>query len=184
MDGASSYNRFLNGDSSGLEDLVRLYNDSLILFINGLVNDSFSAEDLAADTFLELLMKKPRFREDSGKFKTWLFKIARNNAIDYIRKQKRHTTQAEITEHTPDTSNAPESLLLRTEREKLLHTAMSRLTADYRQVLHLIHFEEMSYEQAGKVMRKTIKQVKNLAYRARQSLKSELTKEGFEYEDL
>jgi RNA polymerase sigma-70 factor (ECF subfamily) len=183
--GASSYNRFLRGDNSGLEELVEMYNDGLILFINAYVNDLSASEDLAADTFLELIVKKCKF-EESGKFKTWLFKIARNNAVDYLRKRKRHKSAEQLADTNAETADpdTPESLLLRSERDRQLHAAIAELNADYARVLHLLYFEEMSYEQAGRVLRKTTKQIKNLAYRARQSLKVGLEKEGFDYEVL
>jgi len=188
-DGLSSYNRFLAGDNNGLSDLVEQYNSSLILFINGFVNDLFAAEDIAADTFMEIFLKKGRFKENSSaKFKTWLFKIARNNAIDYLRKQSRTRTIAfdDVGEvaASPNSHGNPEDALLTIERIAQLHRAMSTLSPDYRQILHLIYFEDMGYDNAGKVLKKTNRQIKNLAYNARKSLKAVLEKEGFSYEAL
>jgi RNA polymerase sigma-70 factor (ECF subfamily) len=181
-DGASSYNRFLQGDNSGLEELVEMYNSGLILFINGFVNNLSVSEDLAADTFMEILVKRYRFKE-TFKFKTWLFKIGRNNAYDYLRKQSRTATIPLECIEAVD-SEMPEEILLKNEQNRQLYRAMSTLIPDYRRVLHLLYFEDMSYEQAGKVLRKSNKQIKNLAYRAKKSLKVTLEKEGFEYEDI
>ena len=89
--GASSYHRFLEGDESGLEELVEAYSDNLIFFINSFMNNLTLSEDLMSDTFLELILKKPRFVGDSS-FKTYLFKIGRNKAFDCLRKQKRTLT--------------------------------------------------------------------------------------------
>jgi len=89
--GASSYHRFLKGDESGLEELVKAYSDNLIFFISRFINDMALSEDLMSDTFLELIVKKPRFAGNSS-FKTYLFKIGRNKAFDYLRKQKRTVT--------------------------------------------------------------------------------------------
>ncbi len=61
--GASSYYRFLEGDNNALEEIVELYNKKLILFLNTYVTNLAVAEDLAADTFLELIMKKPNFNQ-------------------------------------------------------------------------------------------------------------------------
>ena len=71
-----------------------------------------------------------------------------------------------------------EDEFIRKERERELHEALGRLHEDYRTVLHLIYFEDMSYEQAGRIMKKNIKQIENLAYRARISLRKELEKEA------
>ena len=82
--GACSYRRFLDGDDKGLVELVGEYKDGLILFLNGYVNNISVAEELTEETFFRLITKKPRY---SGKstFKSWLYAIGRNTAIDYIR---------------------------------------------------------------------------------------------------
>ena len=74
--------------------------------------------------------------------------------------------------------------MLGRERRREIFDAVDKLRPDYRQVVYLLYFEEMSYAQAGKVMSKTEKQIKNLAYRARQSLKEILKKENCDYEEL
>ena len=176
----NSYERFLQGDTGGLEELVERHNTNLILFIHSFISDLTVCEDLAADTFLELILKKhkfiPRF-----KFKTWLFKIARNNAVDYLRKHNKHkSVPLEDIDDKLTASYTPEEILLKSERDKQLHRVISTLHSQYKQILHLIYFEDMSYEQAGKVLKKNGKQIKNLVYRAKQSLKIELEKVGFE----
>ena len=87
--GASSYRRFRdNGDESGLIEIIRDYKDGLILYLSSIVGDLNTAEDIAEDTFVVLGTKKPK---DKGKssFKTWLYTIGRNAAIDYMRKKAR-----------------------------------------------------------------------------------------------
>ena len=59
--GAASFRRFLDGDESGFDEIIELYHDSLIYFINRYVNNFATAEDLAADTFMELLIHKKRY---------------------------------------------------------------------------------------------------------------------------
>lgn len=73
---------------------------------------------------------------------------------------------------------------LREEQKISLHRAMETLSSDYRQVLYLTFFEEMSNSEAAAVMRKSNRQIENLLYRAKLALRSKLEKEGFEYERL
>ena len=82
--GASSYRRFLDGDDKGIAEIVGDYKDGLILYLDGYVNNIFIAEELTEDTFFRLITKKPKY---SGKstFKSWLYAIGRNVAIDFIR---------------------------------------------------------------------------------------------------
>lgn len=87
--GASSYRRFRDeGDETGLVEIIRDYKDGLIFYLYSFVGDINIAEELTEDTFVLLGTKKPR---DKGKssFKTWLYTIGRNVAIDYIKKMQR-----------------------------------------------------------------------------------------------
>ena len=76
-----------------------------------------------------------------------------------------------------------EDELLKEERKNQCHEALNKLPEDYRTVLHLIYFENMSYEEAGKVMNKSVKQITNLAYRGRNAMKVILEQGGFIYEE-
>lgn len=180
--GAECYYRFLNGDNTGLEDLVKLFNDNLILFINGYVKDLSAAEDLAADTFAELIVKRSPYIERYS-FKTWLFRIARNNAIDYIRKNKKYI-KIELSDSDAIEEAALEQSVIKDEQQTDLHKYLQKIKKDYRDVLYLIYFEEMSYEEAGIILKKSTKQIKNLIFRAKQCLKDTMVKEGFHYEEL
>ena len=62
--GASSYRRFLDGDDSGMVELVRDYKDGLLLYLNSYINNLSIAEDCVQDTFIKLAIKKPKFRGD------------------------------------------------------------------------------------------------------------------------
>jgi len=182
--GASSYHRFLEGDESGLAELVEAYSDNLIFFINRFMNDLALSEDLMSDTFLELIVKKPRFIGNSS-FKTYLFKIGRNKAFDYLRKQKRtvivpfHNAENEISDVISIENN-----VLKNDQQKHLNQCLENIRQEYREVLHLLYFEEMSYDAVSIIMKKSKKQIENLAYRAKQTLKTTLEKEGFVYEEL
>ena len=86
--GAGSYRRFLDGDDLGIAEIVRDYKDGLILYLNGYVKNVHTAEELAEDTFFRLMIKKPKFNGRSS-FKSWIYAIGRNVAIDYIRRAVR-----------------------------------------------------------------------------------------------
>lgn len=180
--GAECYYRFLDGDKTGLEDLVKLFNDNLILFINGYVKDLSAAEDLAADTFAELIVKKSPYIEKYS-FKTWLFRIARNNALDYIRKYRKHIN-VELSDNDAVDETTLELSVIKDEQQANLHKSLKKIKKDYSDVLYLIYFEEMTYEEAGIILKKNNKQIKNLVFRAKNALKETMIKEGFHYEEL
>lgn len=178
------YRRFMQGDKSGLEELVKLYNDNLIFFLNGFVNNFETSEDLASDTFCELLSRNSFYIEKYS-FKTWLFQIGRNNAIDYLRRQSK-LLKISVADNVYELSDKTilEDQILKEEQKVLVHKALQNIHKDYRDTLHLLYFEEMSYAEVGIILRKSQRQVKNLTYRGKQSLKKVLEKEGFRYEKL
>ena len=181
--GASSYRRFLDGDDSGFAEIVRDYKDGLILYLDSFVRNFTAAEELAEDTFVKLGIKKPRFSERSS-FRTWLYAIGRNVALDYLRKRsKTDTVSTEDCNGIAD-MELLENSYIREERKITVHKAMGKLKTEYRQVLWLIYFEGFSCKEAGKIMKKSIHNIETLLYRARQALKSELIREGFHYDDL
>ena len=182
--GASSYRRFLDGDDKGIAEIVGDYKDGLILYLNGYVNNIFVAEELTEDTFFRLITKKPRY---SGKstFKSWLYAIGRNVAVDFIRhNSKLLNTPIEDMENYLSEEQSLEQSYIKEERKIIVHKALAELIPDYRTILWLVYFEGFSNKEAATVLRKSDRQIKNLLYRAKQSLKSKLEKEGFVYEEL
>lgn len=182
--GESSYRRFLTGDDNGIVEIVRDYKDGLILYLNSFVRNLTVAEELCEDTFVKLAVRKPSFRENSS-FKTFLYTIGRNTALDYLRKN--HGKIIAIEELPETIDNDRESLeqsYIREERKIAVHRAMSVLKPEYRQVLWLTYFEELSNKETAAVMKKSVHNIETLVYRARIALKKALEKEGFEYEEL
>ena len=182
--GASSYRRFLNGDDEGLTLIIKDYKDGLILYLNGYVNNIYVAEEIMEETFFKLAVKKPKFNEKSS-FKTWLYTIGRNVAIDYIRHNSKILTSSieDVENYLKDETNL-ENLYIKSEGKIIVHKAMSDLKPEYYQVLWLCFFEELSNQEAAHIMGKSKRQIENLLFRAKQSLKLLLDKEGFQYEKL
>ena len=181
--GASSYHRFLDGDDNGFVEIVRDYKDGLILFLDSFVSNLSVAEELAEDTFVKLGIKKPHFSGKSS-FKTWLYAVGRNVAVDYIRKESKRS-EVSIDEYMDLADRQTlEDAYLKEERKIIIHQALKKLKPEYRQVLWLTYFEELSNKETAKIMRKSVHNTETLIYRAKQSLKQELIKEGFTYEDI
>lgn len=181
--GESSYRRFLAGDDTGLYDIICAYQDGLVLYLNSLVQNFHTAQDLAEDTFVELAVKHPKY---SGKstFKTWLYAIAKNIAFKQIRKTE--TIEAiplESQEWFSDGKDIEMQYIQDVQKQEL-HHALHRLHQEYRQVLYLVYFEGFDNAETALIMKKTKRQVEMLLYHAKKALKNELEKEGFQYESL
>ncbi len=175
--GASSYRRFLEGDESAFDEILEEYRHPLTFFINSYVHDMWTAEDIAIDVFCDLMVRKHRYNFKT-KLKTYLFMLGRSRALDYLRRKKRivftQLTEAEKLE----AEATPEALFLIDEKKRAVHCALSQLPQDMQIAVHLVYFEELSYEEASKIMRKTRKQVDNLLYRSKALLRTALGKEG------
>ncbi len=183
-DGAALYKRYLDGDGDALRKLVEEYAGSLVLFINRYVNNLSASEELMEDTFCDIVIKHGHFKGEST-FKTYLFAIARNKAVDHVRKLSRMgVVPLEEAEREVMSDFSPTDAVIREETKRELWAAMDKLKADYREVLYLIYFEGLSPDEAGRVLKRSRSQMKNLVYRAKASLREKLEEGGFVYEGL
>lgn len=172
------YRLFISGDESAFEKLVGLYRENLTLYIHSIVNDMYDAEDLMIDTFA-CLAEKRGFEEKSS-LKTYLFAIARHLALRCVKKRRgKEPISIEKLVEEPSDGDGQEIDYLRGERKNRLHAGIQALRPEYGEVLRLLYFENMSYADAAKAMNKTKKQIDNLAYNAKISLKAVLESEGY-----
>ena len=182
--GASSYRRFLEGDDWGLADLIEEYRLPLQMFLYSYTGNYETAEDAAIETFVKLATKKPKYNGKAS-FKTWLFRIGRNTAADFMRKAKRHETANidDIDNPAIDKEHSPEELYIREERNRQLLASMKKLKSEYYEVLWLKYFENLQVKEIAVIMRKNEGNTKVLLGRAREALKVQLGKDGFDYEN-
>ena len=123
----------------------------MILYLNSLTQNVYIAEELMEETFVKLLVIKPRFSARYS-FKTWLYTIGRNTAIDYLRRSVRSVSMtAEEMQNILSEEESLEQSYIREEEKIVVHRAMNQLNANYRQVLYLMFFEDFSTEQIAAV---------------------------------
>ena len=176
--GESSYRRYLDGDEAAFDEILTLYRDKLTFFINRYVHDLDAAEDLAIDTFLYLIVHRMRYHFRTP-LKTYLFMIGRSRALDYLKHQSKITTvELSEVEGTLTDGITLEELILLDERKQRLNRALSRLPEEMQMAVHLVYFEDLTYDDAARIMKKSRKQVANLLYRAKEKLRAILGKDG------
>ncbi len=182
--GSETYKRFLNGDKSAMAELIRNYRDGLILYLNTVTGNIGLAEELAEDTFVKLGTRRPKDK-GSGSFKTWLYTIARNMAIDCLRRQSKNVrVPIEDVEQSLADEEELEERMIKDERRIAVHKALEKLNENYRQVLWLTYFEDLTAKQVSEIMQKNPHAVEVMLSRAKEALRNQLRKDGFEYEDL
>ena len=179
-----SYAAFCAGDGAAFDIVMRELQQPLTFFIHGYVHSYESAEDLAEETFVELLVHKGRFRGQSS-LKTYLFSVARHKAIDFIRREQRRSDVPldDIVERA-DEGLSPEEQMIAQERSGVLIEAIKTLSAEYQEVLRLLYLERLQYDEIARIMKKSKKQIDNLAYRARNALRAALGREANFIEEL
>lgn len=175
MTDEESYRLYLEGDETGLEQLMERYGTPLTLYINGYLQDEHEAEELMIDAMAYLLVKKPRIRD--GGLKAYLYKSARHLAL---RRKSRRTRCFSLDELPAEIvgTECTDRAVHTGERNRALHLCMQHLNPQYREALYLTYFAGMSYAQAAQVMGKNEKQISNMVYRGKQSLRELLRKEG------
>lgn len=182
-DGAKLYAQYLNGDDLSLETLVKTYGDGLVRFAYGFVKDSMTAEDIAEDTFATLIIKRKRFSPRAS-FKTYLYKIARNKCLDFLRYHRRFVPLDDMENVLSSSDEKPDINVELCERKTALYKCLQQLPNQYGNVLTLVYIEGFSAEETSKIMNKSVKQVYNLLARAKLSLKQLLINEGIKYENI
>ena len=173
------YQRFLSErDEEALRILLERHRSGLTFFLYGMVHNMEDAEDLMIDAFAEAAARRS-WSPLGSTFRTWLFAVGRKKALMHLRKHR--SAVLPLQDDLADDSELADSELLREERNRELYLAMQRMNSDYRQVLTLLYFEDMSHEDAAHVMGKTRKQVYHLVSRGREQLREILEEMGFDY---
>ena len=167
------------GDTTAYNELMKLYRDPLYFMLLEKVGDQELAKDLTIEAlgkaFKKLDMYTPNYT-----FSTWLFTVARNNCIDYLRKNKIKTTS--IDQFTIDNDGKknkidipsdelnPEGILIRKQKIAILRQVVDKLKPKYRELVKLRYFKEMSYEEISTLLQIPIGTVKAQLYRSREQL--------------
>ncbi len=176
--------RVRDGDRAAFSGLVDKYKQPVINLIARTIHDPTEAEDLAQNTFVQAYKAADRY-EITAKFSTWLFTIARNLALNEIRRRARHPadsldeTFADAEENpvrhaVESRASGPTENLLRGELEAKVEEAVQALPEKQRAALLLCREDEMSYEEIAKVVGCTLSATKSLIHRARETLKQRL----------
>ena len=175
--GTQLYLQYVDGNTNALQQLVEMYSDGLVRFAYCFVASSAVAEDVMEDTFATVIATKRRF-SPKATFKTYLYKIARNKCLDYIRFHRKFVPLDDL-ENVLAFSDV-ETDVEKREETRTLYKCLQRLPREYRDVLQLSYLEGFDTQEICSIMRKNTKQVYNLLARAKQSLKILLEKEGIE----
>ncbi|MCD4695323.1 MAG: sigma-70 family RNA polymerase sigma factor [Bacteroidales bacterium] len=169
-----------DGDQKAYAELMKNYRDSLYFMLLKMTNNPHDAEDLTIEAFGKAFKKLHQYTPDYA-FSTWLFKIASNNCIDFIRKKKKYTfsidanydddeTGTELASKIPSQTLDPEEEFVKKQKILLMREVVERLKPHYRTLIELRYFKEFSYDEIAKELNLPLGTVKAQLFRAREFL--------------
>jgi RNA polymerase sigma-70 factor (ECF subfamily) len=168
-----------HGDQSAYAELMERYKDSIYYMLLKMVNNKDDAEDLTIEAFGKAFNRLDQYTPNYA-FSTWLFKIASNNCIDFIRRRKKGTLSLdnpiygndgdEMTIDVKDHERNPEETAIHEQKVKLMREVVQKLKPRYRRLVELRYFEEFSYEEIAEELNLPLGTVKAQLFRAREFL--------------
>lgn len=169
----------IKGDQQAYAALMDRYRDSIYFLLLKMVNNKDDADDLTIEAFGKAFKNLKQYTPNFA-FSTWLFKIASNNCIDFIRRKKKRTLSIdrrqesedgmETTIHLKSDMLDPEEKFVKKQKIKLLHEIVKKLKPRYRELVELRYFQELSYEEIAQKLDIPLGTVKAQLFRAREFL--------------
>ncbi len=165
------------GDQQAYAELMGRYRDSIYYMLLKMVNNTSDAEDLMIEAFGKAFKNIDQYTP-SFAFSTWLFKIATNNCIDFIRKRRTSTISIDQTSDDQETQSItiqsdtpdPEEHMIIDQKVRMLRDVVSKLKPRYKTLVELRYFNEYSYEEISEELQLPIGTVKAQLFRARELL--------------
>lgn len=173
--------RILEGDRDRFTELVTRYEKRVINYVYRITHRYEDAHDLAQEIFVKVYLALDRY-DSKYQFSTWLFRIAQNSAIDALRKKSvaevplvyQSDEEGPREREFADTGVSPERALKNKQLSAAIDDAVAKLPPDYRELIQLRHFAELSYEEIASMKKLPLGTVKNKLFRARNLLKEAL----------
>lgn len=167
------------GDEKAFAELMRRYRKPVQHTLMKMVRNADDAEDLMIEAFAKAFKNLPKFKKDYT-FSTWLFRIATNNCIDFIRKKKIDTLSIN-TAYTDDSGDSvdldirdenlnPQERAITQQKVEFVRTFVSLLPDKYQRLVEMRYFDELSYEEIAEQLRAPLGTVKAQLHRARELL--------------
>lgn len=168
----------LNGEKEYFKLIQKKYYSLIYNLIRKIIKDEDDIDDLVQETFIKVYNALPNFQFNFN-FSSWIYKIASNNCIDFIRRKKLNFVYIDKNDESDDDeykfdikdpSLTPEEQLQNKERSNLLKQAIKKLPKNYQQVIHLRHEEELDYQEIAERLNIPLGTVKIHLFRARKQL--------------
>jgi RNA polymerase sigma-70 factor, ECF subfamily len=166
--------RAQQNDSQALAEIYEAYFDKIYRYIAMRIRNEMEAEDLTQQVFMKLLQSISSFKNQGVPFSSWVFRIAHNQVVDFLRQQNRKSTVDIEGLPLPDTADDPQHIMEQEYDIQELKKAMQHLTESQQEVLSLRFTGEMPIAQCAQIMGKSEGAIKALQHSAVQALRKAL----------
>jgi len=166
-------------DQKAYTELMGRYRDSIYFMLLKMVNNNDDAEDLTIEAFGKAFNRLHQYTPNYA-FSTWLFKIATNNCIDFIRKKKKNVLSIDNRYQNDDGDSLmielksgalnPEQVAIREQKLVIMREVVERLKPRYKQLIEMRYFQELSYDEIAGELNLPLGTVKAQLFRAREFL--------------
>ena len=178
MDELRTVARAKQGDADAFALLVQTYETSIYRLALRMCGNAHDAEEVAQEAFMAAWKGLPSFRGES-KFSSWLYQLTTNEAINFLRKEKRHRAATPLEdEMEPATGDTAHQAAETKELQQALQQALEALTAEHRQIFLLRQMRQLSYEEIGQLLGLESGTVKSRLNRAKKQLRQNLLQQG------
>jgi RNA polymerase sigma factor (sigma-70 family) len=168
-----------DGDQKAYAELMGRYRDSVYFMLLKMVNNKDDAEDLTIEAFGKAFKRLHQYTPNFA-FSTWLFRIATNNCIDFIRRKRKNTFSidqpfeddegGEMTMDLRSDALDPEQNVMKKQKVMMLRELVDKLKPRYRTLIEMRYFQELSYEEIAEQLELPLGTVKAQLFRAREFL--------------
>lgn len=180
----------LSGDNRAYGKLMSRYRDSIYFMIQKMVNNRDDAEDLTIEAFGKAFHNLKKYSSEYA-FSTWLYRIAINNCIDFVRKNRIETFSLDVgiedeeggkTQRNIEANELdPEEKLIKQQRILHLRSVIEQLNPKYRRLIELRYLQEKSYDEIATELQRPLGTVKAQLYRAKELMTNIIDKNNFRY---
>ncbi|SFM62781.1 RNA polymerase sigma-70 factor, ECF subfamily [Chitinophaga sp. YR627] len=184
MPGVSSYEEdelltaIAANDTAAYSHLYDVYYNTLVYFSLSIIQDQHQAEDIATESLLKLWQSPNRF-ESIGKLRAYLFTLARNASLNYLKHLRvREKRSLEISEQEQHDDNSIASLMAESELMRLIYQEIARLPDNYRQIVELLYLQDMPSADVAAQLDISMENLRQRKARAIKELKTVLLKKG------
>jgi len=169
---------YLAGDDESLRVLIERYTNLIFAFVSRYVRDEDSVEDVVQEVFIKMWKNLGNF-DRTKSFKVWLYVIAKNTALDFLKKKRIinfSTVDDEKIFEIEDVRPLPDEILHSTNEAHILKTALKKLPANYSEILLFYYRDGFNFREISELIGKPLNTVKSLHFRALKMLKKLLSK--------